>query len=208
MSMPIKNKPFAYNFLKGISAQFKSAYLHVAFVFISLTIILLSSNVAAQTHNKDYSESKIKTALIYNLLHFINWPSEELLICIYDPGEEYVSSFNAIPSSTKSGNTLSLKFLNVSSAPSAQNDCQVIFISADIDSESLQNILSNAKNNHSVTIGETKQFIKHGGMINFVRRDVNIKFEINASAFEQANLKISSQVLRIADRVYTDNSYE
>lgn len=141
-------------------------------------------------------------------MHFINWPSEELLICIYDPGEDYVSSLNALPSSTKSGNTLSLKFLNVSSAPAIQDDCQIIFISGDIDNESLLDILSNAKNNRSVTIGETKQFIKHGGMINFVRRDVNIKFEINASAFERANLKISSQVLRIADRVYTDNSYE
>lgn len=184
------------------------AFCSSSFFYLSFLTILLFSSVTAQAQEKDFSESKIKTALIYNLLHFINWPSEELLICIYDPGEDYVSSFNALPSSTKSGNTLSLKFLNVSSAPSIQDDCQIIFISGDIDNESLRDILSNAKNNRSVTIGETKQFIKHGGLINFVRRDVNIKFEINASAFERANLKISSQVLRIADRVYTDSSYE
>ena len=200
-----------------ITPRYKRCILFVAktidlcssslFYLIFLTILLFSS-ITAQAQEKNYSEPKIKTALIYNLLHFIDWPSNDLLICIYDPSEDYVSSFNAIPSSTKSGNALNIKFLNVSGDPSTQNDCHIIFISNEINTENLRDILSNAKNNRSVTIGETKQFIKQGGMINFIRRDVNIKFEINASAFEQANLKISSQVLRIADRVYTDSSYE
>lgn len=163
---------------------------------------LFSSNVTAQRQGHDYSEPSIKTALIYNLLHFIEWSSTDLLICVYDPSEDYVSSFNSIPNSTKSGTSLEVKYLHLTESEPTPNNCHIIFISSEADNKNTNDILNVAKDNQSVTIGESKQFIKQGGMINFIRKDVNIKFEINAKAFEQANVKISSQVLRIADRVY------
>jgi len=191
--------------LRDRTVHFKFIYIHAALILFALNIILLSSSAAAQSHNKNYSESKVKTALIYNLLHFIDWPSKNLVICIYDASEDYISSFKAIPSSTKTGNTLDIKFMHLSDAASTQNNCQIIFITDDADNKNLGDMLSSAKSNHKVTIGETKQFIQQGGMISFIRKESNIQFEINAKAFDQADLKISSQVLRMADRVYMES---
>jgi hypothetical protein len=191
--------------LRCISIHLKSVYLYAVLIFFSLNVTLLIPSATAEAHDKNYSESKVKTALIYNLLHFIDWPSKNLVICIYDASEDYISSFKAIPSSTKTGNTLDIKFLHLSGESSTQNSCHIIFVTDNADNKNLRDMLASAKSSHRVTIGETKQFIKQGGMISFVRKGSNIKFEINAKAFEQADLKISSQVLRMADHVYTES---
>jgi len=170
--------------------------------------ILFFGSVTAQAQDKNYSESKIKTALIYNILHFVEWSSKDLVICVYDPNEDYVSSFKAVPSSTKSGKHLDIKLVHSNDSFQLQNNCHVAFITSEVSDKNTREILSDAKIHHILTIGETSQFIKQGGMVNFIRKDLNIKFEINAFAAEQVDLKISSQVLRIADRVYTESDYE
>jgi uncharacterized protein DUF4154 len=184
------------------------AFCSSSLFYLSFLAILFFSYGTAQAQDKKHSESKIKTALIYNILHFIEWSSQDLTICVYEPNKDYESSFKAIPSSTKSGTRLDIKFLHSNGGLLLENNCHVAFITSDTDIQNTLEILSDAKSNHILTIGESKQFISQGGMINFIQRDVNIKFEVNATAFKQANLKISSQVLRIADRVYTDNNYE
>jgi len=171
---------------------------------IALISTSYTTAVIAEEQTKSYSESDIKAALVYNILHFIDWQQKDLVICVYQPKEEDVSSFNALPAQTKSGKTLEVKFLHHNGNELIQNNCHVIFITREADNDT-HKILTETKNTHHLTIGESNQFIKQGGMINFVRKNLTIKFEINVSALNQANLKISSQVLRIADRVYTDD---
>jgi uncharacterized protein DUF4154 len=198
-------KQLIHTLTVGLFVLFKASRLRIAFLLcFSLISIMFTTHAAADQRTKTYSESTIKAALVYNLLHFIDWQQKDLVICVYQPKEEDVSSFNSLPSQTKLGKTLEVKFLYTNGNALIHNNCHVIFITSEADDDS-RKILTKAKNTHRLTIGESNQFIKQGGMINFVHKDLTIKFEINVSALNQANLKISSQVLRIANRVYTDD---
>ena len=168
---------------------------------------LFSANAPAGQPSKAYSESSIKAALVYNILHFIEWQTNALTICVYDPDEEDVSSFKSLPSQTKSGSSLDVKFLHANGNSLLRNNCHVIFITREAEDD-IHEILAESKNTPRLTIGESARFIQQVGMINFVRKDLTIKFEVNIHALKQADLQISSQVLRIADRVYREDDDE
>jgi hypothetical protein len=52
-----------------------------------------------------------------------------------------------------------------------------------------------------LTVGETDGFAEHGGAINFVVQARKVRFQINPARAEQAGLKMSSQLLRLATLV-------
>jgi hypothetical protein len=50
-------------------------------------------------------------------------------------------------------------------------------------------------------VGENDQFLSQGGVVNFVKKDANIRLEINLDAARQSKLKVSSKLLNVADSV-------
>lgn len=48
---------------------------------------------------------------------------------------------------------------------------------------------------------ESEDFLENDGIINFLREDRKPHFEINLSAGKQNDLRISSQLLKLAERV-------
>lgn len=180
----------------------RTRFLRLSFCFASsLMIALTTVAVSAEERVETYSESSIKAALVYSIMHFVDWQEKELNLCVYQPTEDDVFHFNTLPKQTDLGQTLTVKFLHTNGGALIQNNCHVLFITH-LAGDYAYEILSKVKNTHRLTIGESSQFIKNGGMVNFVHKESTIKFEINIAALKQANLNMKSQVLRIADKVY------
>lgn len=172
--------------------------------------MLLSSQLAtdafAEQQTKTYSEAQIKVALAYKLMHFVKLPeSNPLSLCVYKPREEDISAFKLLPPQTQMGSALTVKFVHKSVQLLNPSNCQVVFYGAGANVGESRHLFKAAKDG-LLTIGETAQFIKQGGMINLVRKGATVKFEVNLSALKQAGLNISSQVLRIADQIYKEGS--
>jgi hypothetical protein len=53
-----------------------------------------------------------------------------------------------------------------------------------------------------LTISDTPGFINYGGTIVFIKKGNRISFEINRVSEDRAGLKISSDLLQLATRVY------
>ena len=49
-----------------------------------------------------------------------------------------------------------------------------------------------------LTVGETVQFLRDGGMVRFYIENNKVRFEISQKNAEQAGLKVSSQLLMLA----------
>ena len=79
--------------------------------------------------------------------------------------------------------------------------CQVLFVNSP-DSAFMQAIHEKLKDKCVLTIGESEQFPWNGGIIRFYDDDNKVRFEINQKAAEQAQLKISSKLLRLA-KIFT-----
>ena len=73
-----------------------------------------------------------------------------------------------------------------------------MFISKSIDPAALVDTLAAVKGKQVLTIGETKNFIKSGGVINLFNRNGRLFFEINGATARQQQLKLSSRLLKLA----------
>ncbi len=184
--------------------------LNACVFYLSLICNLLTVSVNAQAAEKEYSEAKIKSAYIYNFLRFTKWPSDVSKasdVCVYGHMNDYAAAFSAMATIRKAGKPLDIKFVNINNKLQELNKCQIIFITSAAVSKT-STILAYTKNSHSLTVGESDQFLEQGGMVNFIRKGNKIRFEINVNAYELAELKISSKVLRIAERLIKVNDNE
>jgi hypothetical protein len=75
--------------------------------------------------------------------------------------------------------------------------CHILFVTASMK-DSLPSVIDNLHNASTLTVSDTDQFIKAGGMINFVIEDNKVRFQINDKAAKKAGLKISSKLLSLA----------
>lgn len=144
------------------------------------------------------TEHQLKAAFLYSFAKFVDWPDEgskggagTFLLCIWGH-EQYEATQLTLAGKSIRGQKLEVR--PVRSAADAQG-CQLLFISAAFEpSRSALEQISGAV----LTIGESAEFLRGGGMINLVRADNRLRFEIARQTGERAGLKFSSQLLKLA----------
>jgi hypothetical protein len=82
-------------------------------------------------------------------------------------------------------------------------DCRILFVS-DSMVRQLPVVLKELKNHGVLTVSDTEDFARRGGMVQFVTENKRIKLKINVEAVKAANLTISSKLLRPATIVTSD----
>ena len=145
-------------------------------------------------------EYKIKAAYIFNFAKFVEWPAEAfptpdtpVTLCVLgrDPfGSELEKT---IGNKSIEGRPLRIERIEENKPVPP---CHLLFISSS-ERKRLPQLFQCLKNSSVLTIGETEQFTQLGGMINFIKQENTIHFEINLAAAEKAGLKISSKLLHI-----------
>ena len=146
-------------------------------------------------------EYQIKAAFLFNFAKFVDWPPEVFTdtnspIVIGVLGKNVFGDYLKETIRDKSVRSRSFELKQFTSAIQATN-CQILFISPELK-ENLPKIIAGLHNASILTVSETDQFIKAGGMVNFVIEDNKIRFQINDSAARKARLRISSKLLSLA----------
>ena len=149
------------------------------------------------------SESDLEAAFLYNFTKFVEWPAASfpearspLKLCTL--GEDpFGKTLKALIEEGVGGHPVSLLRLDSLNDPAA---CHVLFISRS-EKERLPQVLESLGDAPVLTVGDTKGFLDQGGIINFIREESKLRFEINQEAAEQAGLRISSKLLALAKRV-------
>lgn len=77
------------------------------------------------------------------------------------------------------------------------NYCHILFIS-ESNANQIEEILSKLKNRATLTVSDTPGFCERGIMINFFSQGDMLKFEMNPGKLENAGLKVSSQLQKLA----------
>ncbi len=78
--------------------------------------------------------------------------------------------------------------------------CQVLFIDREEPSR-VPNLLARLKDAPVLTVGETEEFVKQGGMIGLCVKGNKVRLEINQDTSRRARIKISSRLLLLARNV-------
>jgi hypothetical protein len=82
----------------------------------------------------------------------------------------------------------------------ALKQCHVLFI-CESEKKHFKEINELLRHHSVLTVSDTNEFLKSGGMINFILERSKVRFEVNLTAAEKAKLDIRSQLLRLAKTV-------
>ncbi len=165
----------------------------------------LWSQVAVQnSRTSDESlEYRVKAAYLLNFTRYVEWPAStdstnRLSICVLgtDP-------FGRILDATVAGRTSQGRPLQVRRIQSASeaSGCEVVFVSRETWRRN-PGTLKALGNAGSLTVGESEQFARGGGVIGFVILDETVRFVVNDEARDRAGLRISSRMLSLAAAIY------
>ena len=197
-------------------------------LFVPLVVLLgclWVSNAYPETKSAQYQEYEVKAAFIYNFLKFVDWPEEKMTkngnqIIIGIIGEDpFGQAVDIFKDKTVENRTLTIKRFeglrqlketaekdkSANEKLEALKTCHLLFICPS-ERKQIREIIDFVGQNGVLTVGDTDEIIKSGGIIGFVMEDNKIRFDINLTAAEKTGLKIRSQLLRLAKRVIKDES--
>lgn len=147
------------------------------------------------------SEYEVKAAFLYNFVQFVEWPGRvftareaPLVIGIFGTDPFGASLERIIRGESVHGRRLAIKRCR---RLDEIKSCQVLFISRS-ENARVEEILANTTGCGVLTVGDSDNFVRKGGMIGFVLADNNVRFQINASAAKREELIISSRLLKLA----------
>ncbi len=149
------------------------------------------------------SEYEVKAAYIYNFGRFVTWPvgtadqGNAFAVCVL--GED---PFGPALDLILTGKMLDSKPVVTKriSKPQDATGCRILFIHS-VQGSRLQDILKLLNQSAVLTVSDMPDFSQRGGMIQFVRDDNRIRFEINLRSTTSAGLTLSSELLKVASNV-------
>lgn len=147
------------------------------------------------------TEYQAKAAFLEKFCQFVEWPEHAfagdgspLVIGVFGENPFRDALENLAAKDTINGHAIVVRQIK---SPPDLKGCHVVFIPASVKAREPE-ALASVSGLGILTVGETDDFIQHGGMINFVVDNSRIRFEINDAAARRAGLKISSKLLALA----------
>lgn len=149
-------------------------------------------------------EYKLKAVFLFNFAQFVDWPAQAfpdaqspLVIGVLgqDPFGAYLDEI--VRDEKVKGRPLLVERHRQVDEVRA---CHILFVSRS-ESERLDAVLLELKGRPILTVGDTDDFAKRGGMIRFVTEKNKTRMSVNLGAAKESKLKISSRFLRSAEIV-------
>jgi len=165
----------------------------------ALTLVLVLTGLLP-TRAQTSKEYQIKAAFLFNFAQFVEWPPAAFAdanapISIGVLGDD---PFGPILDQTVQGETINHRKLIIQRSQRAADlkNCHLVFISKSERSR-LADIFNSLESASVLTVSETENFARRGGIINFYLDGNKVRFEINADAAQRKGIKISSQLLKL-----------
>lgn len=171
-----------------------------------LTALAASKPLPAQILSPQ--EYQIRAVFLFNFTQFIEWPTDAfpkknspLVIGVLgqDP-------FGNLLEETVHGEEINGHPLVVQRFSKVEEveTCHILYISL-TKSDQLKHVFESLKNQNVLTVGDAANFAKQGGMIRFFTENSKTRIRINLKSTKEADLTISSKLLRLAEIVDSSN---
>ena len=194
------------------------------YILMVLALTLLSFEHKARADSEKSQETKIKAAFLYNFIKFVDWPEEPkadvnkpITIGIIG-SDKFTEAFEPIKGKKIKGRSILVKYFTGYEKLKKSNDnnnsqwnkrmealkvCHVLmFCSSDpYPTQNSNQIIKALEGSPILTIGESEHFLESGGIINFLKENEKVCFEINNKAAKKSKLDIRSKLLRLAKKV-------
>jgi YfiR/HmsC-like len=148
--------------------------------------------------------SEIQTltvAFLYNFMKLTEWPAgtmnTEITLCVTE-ARHFDQDLEVIADKKIQNKPLQIKKLLPGDSP---NDCQLLFLPSEEKPIRLHEWLKAVEKSPVLTVSDGEGFLENGGMIALVNDGEHLKFNVNLGLVESLGIKMSSQILQIANEV-------
>lgn len=161
--------------------------------------LLLTVGISLPASVCAVGEYELKAAFLYNFALFTEWPlpSSILKLCVMGK-DPFGVTIRSIAEKTVHG--AAVKVQRVSSITEART-CQLLFV-ATSERDYLNRISEQLRYDPVLTVTESDGYEHRQAMIVMVNSDHHVEFDINQTAAQQAGLKLSSRLLKLARKVW------
>lgn len=173
--------------------------LAVAAALLLSGLLLLGGNTRAS----EFDEYAVKAAFLYNFAKFVEWPPEKfasadapLVICIAGDNP-FGPALGAVAGKRVENHPVEVRHLPTATG---LDPCHIVFVGR-ADQGRYKPMLARLTRLPILTVSDIGDFTQAGGMIGLIEADQRIRFVINLTAARRANLKLSSQLLKLATTV-------
>jgi len=146
-------------------------------------------------------ESRLTGAFLYRFAQFVEWPPAALEthpamnLCVTGPRPSRRFLDDVVMGETIGGRPLTVLY----ATPENVTDCHVLFLNG---SATVRHALMRQIADRPVlTISDAPRFLDEGGIVLLRLTDNRVSFEIDADAARRANLRLHTQLLRLASHV-------
>ena len=163
--------------------------------------LLFMGTAVSQSPLTNTSEYHVKAVFLYNFSHFVDWPAD----AFESPYESFIigvignDPFGEVLEATVEGERIGTHVIRIQrfNDLSEIRNCHILFI-AEQDPNEIKRVINFTLGKPILTVGETPNFIRWGGLIRFYTEDNKIRLQINNTAAKSSRLKISSKLLRVS----------
>lgn len=161
-----------------------------------LVVFLAALSLPAQT----LSEYDVEAAYLYNFGKFVRWPasaahnSSSFDICILGQDPFGGTLDRLIANDKIDGKPIRKRLIG---RPSETEGCAIVYIS-DSEAGNLRRIIDALSSRGELLVSGLPNFIREGGMIQFVLDGDRVRFQINLDPATKSRLVLSSQLLKVA----------
>jgi len=163
---------------------------------ITCIAIMLASNAALSAEEKTIDE--IKATFITNYVSYVKWPKTKLVknntvnICTLE-GDSTAIYLKQIAKEYNNSHKIRVK---QKGKHATMNECHILYIS-ELHKLDVAYFIKTTKGRPILTISDTKNFSKKGGITGFQIRNGNVTLEANITSLKAAKIEMSTDLLAI-----------
>lgn len=157
--------------------------------------------VGATVHADDLrDEARLRAALVYNLMLFVEWPDQalnnaaEILLCVVPSHHDTARAFTGLAGQTIKGRTL---LVQRRGALAGLGDCNAVYLEG-LDPDLLNDKLISLAGQPILTLSSSPD---SGAMIALSLAEKRLVFDVSADGLTEAGLSLASRVMQLARSV-------
>lgn len=170
----------------------------------SLLVAGLAGSPVTASPTDDVQTAALKAAFVYNFAKFVTWPSdrfgsrsEPIRFCMQRHDLDR-SALEQLVDKQIGERQVRVIVVDPGSTIDA---CHVLFVSGFASIAAFDHTLSTTRQSHVLVVSDQPGFAMRGGHIGLVEERGRLRFQVNLKAIADANLKLSSKLLQLAEIV-------
>jgi hypothetical protein len=175
-------------------------------LLIWIALLVVSAPLYVGADEGVASEAQMKAAFLVNFPKYVEWPASAfaqpnspVVVAIFGD-DKVINEFNQMIQGGRSIEGRQIVVKRISTEEEITSDCHILYVGAS-ERQHIGGVLERIKGKSVLTVSEAENFLDKGGIINLMRKEQNLRLGVNLGAAGQARLRISSNLLSVADVV-------